>query len=61
MEGIWIMYQAGPLDWQARQRLFEASIRVMVIELSALNQAHHSRTVGPPEANRRTAIAVGSI
>lgn len=39
-----LVYQAGPLGWQARQNIFEVSVRVMPIKTSTLNQAHHRRT-----------------
>ena len=39
-----LMYQAGPLGCQTRKHFFEMSVRVVPVELGALNQAHHSGT-----------------
>jgi len=56
------MYQAGALCWQARQHIFEVSVRVMSIEPSTLNQAHHSGTAltGPQRTGEQPVVAANS-
>ena len=42
--GQQLVDHAGALRWQARQNIFEVGIRIMPVELGALDQTHHRRS-----------------